>query len=540
MARERKMGDKATNYRVFARRFRPNTFAEVIAQEPITETLANAVATGRVAQAYLFAGPRGVGKTSVARILAKSLNCVTGPTVNPCGVCDNCVSIAAGTDTDVMEIDGASHGLVEDVRRLCERIRYAPAHSRYKIYIIDEVHSISGQAFNALLKTLEEPPPNTVFIFATTRADKVPETIASRCQRFVFRRIGIKDIATKLARIAEAEGIKAEPQALTLLARRAAGSMRDAESLFDQVIAFAGETVTASAVERTLGLVAAEAVRKITRAVLEADDVAVLRAINEMSREGVDLTQATRQITELLRDLLVLAAAPEDADLVDASDDELANLKTLAGAHAPATLLQILHVFLEAAATMTRAFNPRLVLEYASLKAARIKKLLTIEEVVASLGGGATATLQTEVARAAPPEPQPQQEEPTVPKSLIEIWTQVLNGLEKTAPHLRALLASARLISYEHGELQIGFPASHAAVAEKASAPNRREELTAALAATLGTDVKVKFTIDQEVRPEGRDTLFGDAPLVEEIRRRYGGEVIAENEIPSSGDRQDK
>ncbi|MEE9457743.1 MAG: DNA polymerase III subunit gamma/tau, partial [bacterium] len=292
-----------SDYQVFARRFRPLSFDEVVGQEAVTRTLANAVTGGRVAQAYLFAGPRGVGKTSVARILAKALNCSQGPTVTPCGECDNCGAIAAGNDTDVLEIDGASHRGIDDVRELRERVRFAPGHSPYKIYIIDEVHMLTAEAFNALLKTLEEPPSHVVFIFATTRFDKVPPTIVSRCQRFIFKRIATGAIEDKLRVIAEKEGLNVEPQALSLIARRAAGSMRDAESLFDQVIAFAGDEITPHDVERTLGLVAAEAVEKLASAALAADGAAALRAVDALVRDGADLVQAVYQLVEYLRDL---------------------------------------------------------------------------------------------------------------------------------------------------------------------------------------------------------------------------------------------
>jgi len=469
------------SYQVFARRFRPATFAEVVGQEAITRTLANAVAGGRVAQAYLFAGPRGVGKTSVARILAKSLNCAHGPTVTPCGTCDNCRAIAAGNDTDVLEIDGASHGLVEDVRKLCERIRYAPAHSRNKIYIIDEVHSISGQAFNALLKTLEEPQPNTLFIFATTRADKVPETIASRCQRFVFRRIGTADIAAKLARIAAAEGLTAEPEALTLIARQAAGSIRDAESLFDQVIAFSGERITRADVEQNLGLVPAEAVAKLAAAVLAGDGAAVLHAIADLSHEGQDLTQTTRQLTEYLRDLMVLAAAPERPDLVDVTGEELEKLRRAAAQHTAATLLNLIHIFLDAQTTMTRALTPRIVLEYAAMKAARVKRILPLEEVLATYRDADVSPARPAPGAAAEKETPARETPDPTPKSLTELWQLLQTALAKSAPPLHALITPARLISFENGVLRLGFPPSHRLAAQKVADDKRRAELAAAM-----------------------------------------------------------
>ena len=519
----------ARDYQVFARRFRPATFAEVVGQEVVTRTLANAVASGRLAQAYLFAGPRGVGKTSVARILAKALNCAHGPTITPCGSCDNCLTIAAGNDTDVLEIDGASHGLVEDIRRLNERIRFAPAHSRYKVYIIDEVHSISGQAFNALLKTLEEPPDHTLFVFATTRIDKVPETIASRCQRFIFRRVRTADIEAKLARIAAAEGITADAKALNLIARRASGSMRDAESLFDQVIAFAGEKLTARDVERTLGLVAAEAVEALMAAVLAGDGAAALRAVDELAREGADLTQASHQAVEYLRDLLVLAAAPEDADLVDVSGEELEKERTLAALHSPSVLMNLISVFLDAAGPMARVFPPRLVLEYAALKAARIRNLLPVEELLAACEGAEFPPRPSAAvpAAAASPAVAPAAEPVT---ALAATWQKILAQLAKADRVLHAHVSRARPIECADGVLRIGFPDASRASAGKADEPKRRAVLEKVAGEVLGEEVKVRVEVEEGAGPAAPPDgdLFGASSPASEIKKKFGGEVVEE------------
>lgn len=521
-----------SDYQVFARRFRPLSFDEVVGQEAVTRTLANAVAGGRVAQAYLFAGPRGVGKTSVARILAKALNCSQGPTVTPCGECDNCRAIAAGNDTDVLEIDGASHRGIDDVRELRERVRFAPGHSPYKIYIIDEVHMLTAEAFNALLKTLEEPPSHVVFVFATTRLDKVPPTVVSRCQRFIFKRIATAAIEDKLRVIAEKEGVNVEPQALSLIARRAAGSMRDAESLFDQVIAFAGDEITPRDVERTLGLVAAEAVEKLASAALAADGAAALRAVDALVREGADLVQAVYQLVEYLRDLMVLAAAPDEPDLVDVSGDELEKLRAVAAQQSPATLLNVINVFLEAAGPMSRVLSPRLVLEYATLKAARIRNLLPIEDLLKASGG------EEETVAAEPPEgvpaPGPAPAAPAeVSKSLTETWQRVLSALGESDKALRALVAPARVISFTEDEFRLGFPEKYRVSAEKVGEEERRASLAEAVGAILGRPVTIRVELEASAPASSASdgTLFRDMPLVTEIRDRYGGEIVEEKDV---------
>jgi DNA polymerase-3 subunit gamma/tau len=525
-----------SDYQVFARRFRPLDFEQVVGQEAVTRTLANAVAGGRVAQAYLFAGPRGVGKTSVARILAKALNCSQGPTVKPCGVCDNCRAIAAGNDTDVLEIDGASNRGIDDVRELRERVRFAPGHSPYKIYIIDEVHMLTAEAFNALLKTLEEPPSHVVFIFATTRLDKVPPTIVSRCQRFIFRRIATAAIEEKLRAIAAQEKLSAEDAALSLIARRAGGSMRDAESLFDQVIAFAGEEITVPDVERTLGLVAAEAVERLASAVLAGDGAGALRAVDELVREGADLFQAVQQLVEYFRDLMVLAAVPDQPDLVDVSGDEREKMRAVAAEHSPVTLLNVINVFLEAAGPMSRVLSPRLVLEYAALKAARIRNLLPVEDLLkVAVGEEAVAAAPPSEAEAPAPGPGAARETPEVSKSLTETWQRVLRALGESDKALRALVAPARLISFTEDEFRMGFPAKYRVSAEKVGEEDRRAALAEAVAEILGRPVKITVEVEEGAPASSapESTLFEDMPLVTEIRERYGGEIVEEKEIAS-------
>jgi DNA polymerase-3 subunit gamma/tau len=293
-------------YTVLARRYRPSTFTDLVGQEPVARALANALKSNRVAHAYLFTGARGVGKTSTARILAKALNCVNGPTPTPCGVCDICRSIATGEDVDVLEIDGASNNGVDDVRDLRGNVQYAPARSRYKIYIIDEVHMLSKGAFNALLKTLEEPPPHVKFIFATTEVDKVPITILSRCQRFDFAGISLPRIVERLRSIIDNEGLQADQEALEMIARRAGGSMRDAQSLLDQVLAFGEEKLTADQVHHLLGTAGDERIVGLADAVLNKDAKKALELLDEAAAGGLQLGELVDQLLAYWRDLMVV------------------------------------------------------------------------------------------------------------------------------------------------------------------------------------------------------------------------------------------
>jgi len=303
-------------YTVLARRYRPQSFVDVIGQEPVARALANALKGNRVAHAYLFTGARGVGKTSTARILAKALNCEKGPTATPCGQCEICKSIASGEDVDVLEIDGASNRRIDEIRDIRNNVQYRPSRARYKIYIIDEVHMLTKEAFNALLKTLEEPPPHVKFIFATTEVEKVPITILSRCQRFDFAGISVPRIVEHLRAIVQREGMQAEEEAIELVARRAGGSMRDAQSLLDQLLAFGGERLTADQVHHLLGTAGDERIVAVAEAVLAHDVKKSLDLLDEAVVTGLQLGELVDQMISYWRDLMVVhCAGTEGRDL---------------------------------------------------------------------------------------------------------------------------------------------------------------------------------------------------------------------------------
>jgi DNA polymerase-3 subunit gamma/tau len=375
------------SYTVFARKYRPQTFADLCGQEHVTRTLANAIASGRVAHAFLFTGVRGVGKTTSARLLAKALNCVGGPTPTPCNACDPCREITAGSDLDVLEIDGASNNSVDDVRRLQESIPYRPARDRFKVVIVDEVHMLSTGAFNAFLKTLEEPPPHVKFIFATTEAHKVPVTIRSRCQRYDFRLIPQSVVAARVREILAAERIDADDATIAIVAREAAGSMRDALTLLDQIVAFGGEALRGEEVARSLGLADRKLVREACAALLDGDAAAALRVVDAVATGGTDLGHFLRELLGLLRDLVVLRVENDTAgdSLVDLVPEERAQAVALARS---ADVLEIQRTFAAVARLVdevARAATPRLVLEMGLVRVATRPRLAALSELFARL-----------------------------------------------------------------------------------------------------------------------------------------------------------
>src|SRR5437870_1992547 len=373
------------SYEVFARKYRPQTFDDLVGQTHVSRTLKNAVAQNRLAHAYLFVGPRGIGKTSTARILAKSLNCVKGPTVTPCGVCDNCREIAAGNSLDVIEIDGASNRGIDDVRELRDNVRYAPAKSRLKIYIIDEVHMLTKEAFNALLKTLEEQPPHVKFIFATTEPDKVLPTILSRCQRFDLHRIPANLIAQHLQFIAGKEKITLEPAAAHAIARGAEGGLRDAESMLDQLVAFCGEKISENDVLDVFGFTSEQTVIDLTGRILRGETPDAIDLLHQQSDAGKDMMRLMSDLIAYMRDLLVFKVKPdalnEDVDL-DLQKSLAAQAKLLETDR----LLELIDQFAGAESRMKWAPNKKLHFEVALIKAIQSLSQVTLNEVIEKLG----------------------------------------------------------------------------------------------------------------------------------------------------------
>jgi len=397
------------SYQVLARKWRPQTFDAVVGQEPVTRTLRNALAFDRVAHAYLFAGPRGVGKTTTARLLAKALLCASRSGPEPCGRCGPCQEVQAGTAVDVIEIDGASNRGIDEIRTLRENVRYAPALGRYKVYIIDEVHMLTEPAFNALLKTLEEPPPHVVFVLATTEARRIPLTILSRCQRFDFKLIPPETLTTSLEQVLREEQIPYDRDALPLLVRAAEGSLRDALSLLDTAVAYAGGRLDGPSLAQLLGASAPERVRAFVAALLDQEPAACLEAIDHAAREGEDLTGLCREVVEAGRQLLILKVAPGIATgrLTPA---EAEGLRALGERASVEELLYILRVFLEAEGEIRRSPHPRVELEIAAVRAARRPVPAAIETVLARVEEAEARLRQLAVSGGAAPRSQAIQE----------------------------------------------------------------------------------------------------------------------------------
>ena len=411
------------SYTVMAREFRPKTFNKVVAQDHIVDTLRNAIKQDRVAHAYLFSGPRGTGKTTTARLLAKALNCVDGPTPDPCGECNFCRSIANGSSPDVRELDGASNGLVEDIRKLREEVGYAASKGKRKVYIIDEVHMLSTPAFNALLKTLEEPPPHVILIFATTEPQKVPETVLSRCQRFNFRRIGVADIVGQLQVILKEKILEVEESALFLIARKAEGGMRDALSLLDQVIAFSDTDITDETVEDLLGLISRDLYFDLTQAIVDRDGAKALGVVDRTIREGGDLGEFVDGLMAHFRHLLVARAVGELAD-ENLPESDRVHYTEVAAQFEESDLVRMLNVVAELETQIGRVAEPRFWIELTVMKLVQMASSVDLQVLIARLeqlerglksGGVVPLSRETPTPAPKPPLPKPNLKPPTRP-----------------------------------------------------------------------------------------------------------------------------
>ncbi|HBR51173.1 MAG TPA: DNA polymerase III subunit gamma/tau, partial [Nitrospira sp.] len=363
------------DYQVSARKYRPGTFDDVIGQPHVVQTLMNAVSTKRVAHAYLFSGTRGVGKTTVARIFAKALNCAQGPTSHPCDTCENCREIALGNSVDVIEIDGASNTSVDDVREIRENVKFAPFRGQFRVYIIDEVHMLSNSAFNALLKTLEEPPTHAVFVFATTEIHKIPVTILSRCQHYNFRRIARSEIVQRLQHVAAQDQLTLEERSFLALARASEGSMRDALSLLDQAIAYSGKAISHADLELLLGAVPQELVQELIRAILTQDSPTALASLANLLDRGHDLRAFCADVVEHIRNLLVAAVVPSTTELkslIETSEEDLNQLSSDAKTMTPEQIQELLAIFIQAEDSLRFSTHPRFVMETAAVRATRL------------------------------------------------------------------------------------------------------------------------------------------------------------------------
>jgi DNA polymerase III subunit gamma/tau len=574
------------SYQVFARKYRPQTFDDLVGQEHVTRTLKNAVEQNRLAHAYLFVGPRGIGKTSTARILAKALNCIHGPTVTPCGVCDSCKEIAGGNSLDVLEIDGASNNGVEQVRELRDNVRYAPVKGKYKIYVIDEVHMLTSQAFNALLKTLEEPPEHVKFIFATTEPQKVLPTILSRCQRFDLHRIPTNLIAQHLQFIAGREKITLEPAAAHVIARGADGGRRDAESMLDQLVAFCGETIAESDVLDIFGFTSEQTVAGFTEKILRGQTSEALGLLDEESGAGKGMMNLMSDLIAHLRDLLIFKVKPDA--LTDEGAPELqSSLGKEAALIETDRLLELIEQFAEAEGRMKWAPNKKLHFEVAVIKAIQTLSQVTLTEVIdnlAALRGGTSITSVPSIPKTIAPSekavpdkrkvPAPEAEKPvprappsTEPASggspdqgafshvpaaspaaggsidIIAVWPKAVQLAYTRRPLIKTWIESARLCGIEGRNVLLGFAPDQKTIMESLSRPANRSFLEALLKEMTGTDWTVKLSLvdglpltspPEEMRAETEpgkskpnDSLdsFKNDPLIKEALEIFKGEI---------------
>ncbi|MFQ5731557.1 MAG: DNA polymerase III subunit gamma/tau [Planctomycetaceae bacterium] len=402
--------DTTTHYTVLARRFRPQTFDDVIGQQHVSQALKNALQSGRVAHAYLFTGARGVGKTSMARILAKALNCPNVTDGIPCHTCEICEGIAAGNDVDVLEIDGASNRRIDDIRDLRANVAVRSMRTPFKVYIIDEVHMLTKEAFNALLKTLEEPPPNVKFVFCTTEPNKVPDTILSRCQRFDFATIATQNIIERLTEIADAEGFTVEPAALELVARRAAGSMRDSQSLFDQLLAFGSEQISAGDVHRLLGTADDDRLTAIVDALTRRDRETALQEFDAALTDGVQLGEFIDQLIHYFRDLMMSACGAEKVALLSLAELQRPRVATQAESWGLEAIVAALQILVEARGQMFRTVFARSLVELALVRLTLLDDLEGVAALIRQIttgGGSSIPAARPEKPRLSPPRPAP-------------------------------------------------------------------------------------------------------------------------------------
>lgn len=562
------MPEQSAHYTVLARRFRPQAFDEVIGQQPVAQALQNAIRHGRVAHAYLFTGARGVGKTSMARILAKALNCPYVKDGVPCNECDICQSISAGHDVDVLEIDGASNRGIDDIRSLRANVNVKPMRAKQKIYIIDEVHMLTTDAFNALLKTLEEPPPNVKFVFCTTEPHKLLDTILSRCQRFDFATIETQNIMARLGEIAKAEGYEVDSKALELVARRAGGSMRDSQSLFDQLLAFSDGTITDEDVHRLLGTASDDRLIQLVGSLVERQSASALRQLDDALSEGVQLGELVDQVLRYLRDVMVVAAGAENVGLSSVSSDHRPTVEGHANAWGLGTVMAALQILSETRSQMARVTYGRVLAEMALVRIATLENLEEIQKVVHAItktNGKLTLPVATTgVKSATPPEaktappktsaPQkknenaeqlapsdtsPTQKPEESGKSLGELPKDILPQLvEKVEDRLKTHIKALNAIAISGpNNLDLQFSKSYDFSKRFCEKGENRDHLQRILSQILGriVQISISFTTEEPPTPQesaDRDQptkavpIAEDHPYVSRVMQVFGASVV--------------
>jgi DNA polymerase III subunit gamma/tau len=508
------------SYQALARKYRPQSFSDVIGQETVVRTLQNAIEGQRIHHAYLFAGVRGVGKTTAARILAKALNCVKGPTAEPCNECTICREITEGIDMDVREIDAATYTGVDNIRELRDTTQFQPARDRNRIFIIDEAHMLSTGAWNALLKILEEPPPHVIFMFATTEINKVPQTIISRVQKELLRKITLDDLIARIRKIVDAEGIEADDRAIEIIARRGEGSVRDSLSLLDQVIAFGGRSITAADVATVLGLSDTTFFARIATLIAEGDHGGILEALDEASETGRDFKMLYRDLLSFMRNLLLVAGRANESMLAVAPED-LPAIRTTAEKFSYSELLRIANLLLRDDETVNRAEHQRLAVEIALLKAATFPRLRAVEE---ALAGGAAISQAAPRARALEPKAAPKEiAQPSSPATAtIESF---IERVQKARPLIGGYLGAAKTRRRDGNKLLLTFADSF--TADQVS--NAREALEPIAAEVFGEPMTIDVKTDSPAAnaPAAKSSSpLRDDPIVQAFQKHLGADIV--------------
>jgi DNA polymerase-3 subunit gamma/tau len=577
------------SYLVLARKWRPQVFEDVIGQRPITQTLQNAISQKRVAHAFLFTGARGVGKTSTARILAKALNCETGPSINPCNQCKTCHEISSGTSMDVIEIDGASNRGIDEIRELRENVRYTPAKSQYKIFIIDEVHMLTREAFNALLKTLEEPPPHIIFIFATTEPHKIPSTILSRCQRYDFKRIPLKEIVESLKKITEEEKVQISQRGLLYLARESEGSMRDAQSLLDQVISYAGKEIRDEDIVEVLGLVDQKILHDTLEAIADRDAGRCMDVVEQVYLYGYDVQHFCRELLHSLRNLILMKVSQHPGHLIELPEEELQVLRKLAERFPFDHLNHLFNLLLKGEEEVAQSTFPRTMLEMTLIRMATLRPVLAIEDILKKLEGlertrppsnvqpvdreGPAREKRKEFKEAGPPKEPKEPKEPQrddapsskrtensadsqdpdhspgeepggeSQKAREETWKELVSFTRTRNPVLGAFLAFGNLVQLNEEKIEIGFEKDSFHYERMLETENRSQlekicrdylaKETKLVISPIGQRVKSKGRValdivKSEENGQGKPLEKGQEgnPLIQETLRLFNGRIV--------------
>lgn len=508
-------------YLIFARKYRPVTFDDVIGQKAVVQTLRNAIKGDRVTQAYLFSGMRGVGKTTVARILAKALNCVEGPTDTPCNACDSCRAVLEDRSLDILEIDGASNRGIDDIRALRESLKYKPIQCRYKVIIIDEVHQVTGPAFNALLKTLEEPPPNTVFIFATTEFHKVPATIASRCQHFEFRKISRREIIEQLRGVASREGLTVTPLGLNLIAEAADGSLRDAQSLLDQAVAFSGDTIRDDDLKEILGAMSRDILFEASTAILEDKPADIFPLIEKVVANGHDLRFFHKKLMEHFRELLLAGSVDQPGDFLLLNAEEMETLKVQAAKASPEDILRCLLALQQGEQGLRYSSQPRIFLEAFLVKLCHFRKLVSFQDILKDLeemrggrrenphpsrdpGTPSRSKAESEPGKSDAGPEAGRSPSPAGPLDAKDLMDGVLRNLHERKAALAAVLSEHAASRIREGVWEISFDAAKSIFLETARKDIKKIEKAAAEVA--GRTVEIRLTQNINDPPLNRDT----------------------------------